>query len=125
MVSIIQPPSKLLTTLRRRTAPAQSHEIDYLRLVQFYQRKYHQDDDILLNQSEQQFLISIKEIQKHMDDIDLMLDTILSEYQQIEHKTLNNEIAMLDAQKGTVRKATKRKAITAVTELKNMRMEKA
>jgi len=120
LVAILQPTKKAMSILRRHALPAQSHEIDYLRLVQFYQRKYHQDDSIVSNQ-QQQLLISTHEIHKYIGEDDLVVDMLLTQYQQIEYQTMRKRIDVSDNQ--SIRKPTKRKANTAMTNVQNTTTE--
>jgi len=110
----------MISSFRRRAVPAQSHEIDYLRLVQFYQRKYHQDDSIVSNR-QQQLLISTHEIQKYIGEDDLIVDMLLTQYQQIEYQTMRKRTDVSDNQ--SIRKPTKRKANTAMTNVQNTKTE--
>jgi len=109
-----------MSNLRRRALPAQSHEIDYLRLVQFYQQKY-QDDIIISNQQENQLLISINEIQKYVNENNIIIDTLLKQYQQAEYQKIRKQIEINENK--SIKKSTKRKASTAMTELHNTTAE--
>lgn len=123
VVTVLQPPTKLLSILRRRAVPAQSHEIDYLRLVQFYQRKRHQDDDILLlNQTQQQLLISVDEVHKHISDAQLILNASLTDFQRSQHEKMTAFIEK-HIHQSPIRKATKRKAAPVMIELKNRNLD--
>jgi hypothetical protein len=119
-VSILQPITKTMTILQRRALCAQSHEIDYLRLVQFYQRKYHQDDSIVSNQ--QQLLIRINDIYKYLNENDLGIDMLLTQYQQVEYQKLRKQTETIENQ--PIRKPTKRKSSSTMTELQNTITEK-
>jgi hypothetical protein len=120
LIVILQPTTKTISNLRRRALPAQSHEIDYLRLVQFYQQK-HQDDIIISNQQENQLLISINEIQKYVNENDIIIDTLLKQYQQAEYQKIRKQIEINENK--SIKKSTKRKASTAMTELHNTTAE--
>jgi len=85
LIAVLQLSTKTMSILRRRIVPAQSHEIDYIRLVQFYQQKHNQDDNILSNQ---QSLISINDIQKYVNENDLIIDQLLTQYQQNQYQHL-------------------------------------
>jgi hypothetical protein len=98
---------------------AQSHEIDYLRLVQFYQRKYHQDDCIVLNQ--QQLLISINDIQNYINENDIDIDILLTQYQQVEYQTLRKQTGIIENK--PIRKPTKRRSNSTMAELQNATTE--
>ncbi|CAF1335459.1 unnamed protein product [Rotaria magnacalcarata] len=89
--TILQPTTKNMSSLRRHSLLARSHEIDYLRLVEFYQRTYQQDDSKNLNQ-QQQLLVNIDKIQKYVDENDIIIDMSLAQYQQIEFQKLKNQI---------------------------------
>ncbi|CAF2247572.1 unnamed protein product [Rotaria magnacalcarata] len=89
--TILQPTTKNMSSLRRHSLLARSHEIDYLRLVEFYQRTYQQDDSKNLNQ-QQQLLVNIDKIQKYVDENDIIIDMSLAQYQQIEFQRLKNQI---------------------------------
>lgn len=119
-ISILQPTTKILSNLHRRTVPAQSYEIEYLRLIQFYQRKYHQDDNILSNQ--QQVLISLRDIDKYVDENNIIIDMLLTQYQQNECQKMKKQLGELNENK-SIRKPTKRKASTTMTELHNITKE--
>lgn len=106
---ILQPSARSLSSLRRRAVSAQVHEIDYLRLIQFYQRNDQQDDRIVLNQQQPHLLISLNEIQKHIEKNGIVTDMSLPEYQQNEYRKLKKQIESNDKQIG--RKAIKRKLI--------------
>jgi hypothetical protein len=98
---------------------AQSHEIDYLRLVQFYQRKYHQDDSIVLNQ--QQLLTSINDIHNYINENDLGIDMLLTQYQQVEYQTLQKQTGTIENK--PIRKSTKRRSSSTMAELQNTTTE--
>jgi len=121
LLAILQPTTKTTSILRRRAVLAQAHEIDYLRLVQFYQQKYHQDDDIVLKQEKNQYLISINEINQYVKENELVIDVLLIQYQQNEYQKLKEIIKI--AEDKPIRKPTKRKANTAMTELRNTTQE--
>lgn len=91
-------------------------------MIQFYQRKYHQDDSILSNQSQEQYLISINEIQKYLNENQLVIDLLLTQYQQAEYRKMKKQIEINDNK--SIRKPTKRKAGTAITELQNSTTER-
>ncbi|CAF0939773.1 unnamed protein product [Rotaria sordida] len=120
LIEILQPTARTISILRRHSLPAHSHEIDYLRLVQFYQRKYYQDDSVVLNQ-EQQLLVNINEISKYVAKNDLVIDMLLTQYQQIEYQKLKNQIERIENKQK--RKPIKRKANIAMTELQNIATE--
>jgi len=120
LVAILQPTKKTMSIVRRHALPGQSHEIDYLRLVQFYQRKYHQDDSIVSNR-QQQLLISTHEIHKYIGEDDLVVDMLLTQYQQIEYQTMRKRTDVSDNQ--SIRKPTKRKANTTMTNVQNTTTE--
>ncbi len=113
-ISILQPTTKILSSLRRRSVLAQTHEIDYLRLIQFYQQK---DDIILSNQLQEQYLISINDIQKYLNENQLIIDLSLTQYQQEEYRKMKKQ--METTENKSIRKPTKRKAGTGITELHN------
>lgn len=94
--AILQPSARALSSLRRRAVTAQVHEIDYLRLIQFYQQ---QDDQIVLNQ-QSHLLINLNEIQKYIEQNGIVIDMSLAEYQQNEYRKLKKQLG---------RTATKRK----------------
>jgi hypothetical protein len=114
-ITILQPTTKTISTLRRRAVSPQPHEIEYLRLIQFYRREYHQDDIIISNQ--QQLLISINHIHKYVNQNELVIDGSLTQYQQTEYRKLREQLQIIENQ--PIRKPTKRKASTAMTELNN------
>ena len=123
IATILQPTSKVMSALRRRAVPAQSHEIEYLHLVQFYQRKYHQGDDILLlNQAQQLLLISVDEVHNHISDAQLIVDASLKDFQHAQHEKATTIVDKY-ADQPPIRKATKRKAATVMIELKNRNLE--
>lgn len=112
--AVLQPTAKGLSTLRRRAVAGQPHEIDFLRLVQFYQRNEQQDDRIVLNQSQPQLLISISEVQKYVEQNGIIIDMSLTQYQQNEYRKLKKQLESLDKQ--PMRKPTKRKATSIIME---------
>lgn len=114
----MKPSKKILSILRRRALPAETHEIEYLRLIQFYQRKTSQGDEILLRSNEEQLLISINEIGKQIENLPVVFDAALNEYQRNQHEKLVEDLMT------NIRKATKRKANGAMAELKNLRVDK-
>ncbi|CAF2554196.1 unnamed protein product [Rotaria sp. Silwood2] len=116
LISILQPTTKTISILRRHSLSAHSHEIDYLRLVQFYQRKCYQDDSIVSNQ-QQQLLVNINEIHKYVVENDLVIDMFLTQYQQIEYQKLRKQIERTENK--SKRKRIKRKASTAMVEVQN------
>jgi hypothetical protein len=116
LLPILQASTKMTSRLRRRAVPAESHEIDYLRLVQFYQRKHWRDDSIIIN--EEQLLLNINEVQKYLNENDLaIIDMLLTEYQQTEYKKMRKQIKTTE--NISSRKPTKRKASSTMTELQN------
>jgi hypothetical protein len=108
-----------MSILRQRAVPAQSYEIDYLRLVQFYQRKHHHDDNVIFNQ--QQVLISIPEVRKYANENDLVIDILLTQYQQNEYEKLKKKIEITENKPR--RKPTKRKTSATMTEVHNITTE--
>lgn len=86
--AILQPSARALSSLRRRAVTAQVHEIDYLRLIQFYQQ---QDDQIVLNQ-QSHLLINLNEIQKYIEQNGIVIDMSLAEYQQNEYRKLKKQL---------------------------------
>jgi len=110
-----------MSILRQRAVPAQSYEIDYLRLVQFYQRKHHEDHNILLDQQQQQVLISIPEVRKYANENDLVIDILLTQYQQNEYEKLKKKIEITENKPR--RKPTKRKTSATMTEVHNITTE--
>ncbi len=117
-VSISQPTTKVLSALRRYAVRAQSHEIDYLRLIQFYR----QDDMILSNQSQEQYLISTHDIHKYLKENELVTDLLLTQYQQAEYQKMRKQINGTETK--PIRKPTKRKAGTTMTEIHNSTTER-
>ena len=113
-IGIAQPTTKVMSHLRRRAVPAQLYEIDYLRLIQFYQRKYQQDDHIVLNQQQEQLLININGIQKYVNENEFIMDMLLTQYQQSEYRKLRKQIEITEKQSN--RKPTKRKASAVMME---------
>lgn len=116
LLTILQPTTKTMSSLRRHSLPVHSHEIDYLRLIEFYQRTYQQDDSKSLNQ-QQQLLVNIDEIQKYIDENDIIIDMSLAQYQQVEFQKLKKQIEI--NQNKSKRNPTKRKANTTMNELQN------
>jgi len=108
-----------MSSLRRRAVSAQSHEIDYLRLVQFYQKKHHEDDNILSNQ--QQLIISTSELQKYVNENELVIEMLLTQHQQAEYQKVRKEIEINENK--SIKRSTKRKASAAMTELHNTTAE--
>lgn len=96
--AILQPSARAVSSLRRRAVTAQVHEIDFLRLIQFYQQ---QDDSIVLNQ-QAHLLINLNEIQKYIEQNGIVIDMSLAEYQQNEYRKLKKQLG---------RTASKRKLI--------------
>ena len=118
LISIAQPTAKVLFALRRHAVQAQPHEIDYLRLIQFYR----QDDRILLNQSQEQYLISTQNIHKYLNENELVIDLLLTQYQQAEYQKMRKQINGTETK--SIRKPTKRKAGTTMTEIHNSATER-
>src|SRR5579862_1712796 len=79
LVAIVQPTKKTISILRQRSVSAKSHELDYIRLVQFYQRKFH-EDSIIVSSHQEQLLISINEIDKYVNENHLVIDMSLIQY---------------------------------------------
>lgn len=113
IVPILQPSSRTNTALRRRTIVAQSHEIEYLRLIEFYQ----QIDVKISNPSQEHLLLNIDEIRKYVNENDLTIDQSLIEYQQTEYRKLRKQLEAKENK--PTKKSTKRKATTTMTELHN------
>jgi thiol:disulfide interchange protein len=103
-----------MTSLRRR-----AHEIDYLRLIQLYQKKHHEDDNIVSNQH--QLLISTSEIQKYVNENELVIEMLLTQHQQAEYRKIRKEIEINENK--SIKRSTKRKASAAMTELHNTTAE--
>ncbi len=121
LVAIAQPIAKTISNLRRRALPVQSHQIDYLRLVQLYQRKHHQDDAIISNQ-QQQLLINVNDIHKYVDENNPVVDILLTQYQQAKYQKLKKQMELTENK--STRKPTKRKSTTTITELQNITTER-
>ncbi|CAF0712441.1 unnamed protein product [Adineta steineri] len=104
LMTTLQPTTKIISSLRRQAPPAQSHEIDYFRLIQFYQK----DDSILLHQQQQQpqLLISTQEIYKYINKDSLINDMTLIQYQQIEYQKMRKKLDTMENK--TMKKPTKR-----------------
>ena len=113
LISILHLSTKVMSILRQHSVSARSHEIDYLRLVQFYQRKHN---DIVLNQ--QQFIVTINEIRKYMIENELIIDMLLTQYQQNEYQKLKKQ-----TENRPRRKPTKRQTSKVMTEVQNMTIE--
>ena len=102
LITTLQPTAKIISDLRRNAPPAQCHEIDYFRLIQFYQ----QDDSILLNQQQQsQFLIGTQEIYKYINKDSLVNDITLIQYQQIEYQKMRKKLDTIENK--TIKKTNK------------------
>ena len=123
LIPIPELTAKSICALRRHVIPAQAHEIDYLRLVHFYQHKSDPDESMFLSQ-DKLFLISINEVQKHFADSDFRIEMSLQQLQKLEHGKMNDERETM-TRKSTERKTTKRKASTAMTDLRNMAIERS
>lgn len=117
IIPLLQSSTRTITTLRRRTIQAQSHEIDYLRLIEFYQ----QVEMKITNPSKEHLLININEVRKYVNENDFVLDQSLTQYQQTEYRKLKKQIDSVDNKH--MRKPTKRKATTAMVELHNSSTE--
>ena len=113
VIPILQPPSRTNTALRRRTVLAQSHEIDYLRLIEFYQ----QIDVKISNPSQEHLLLNINELRKYVNENDFTIDQSLTQYQQTEYRKLRKQLEAMENK--STKKPTKRKATTTMTELHN------
>ncbi len=122
LIPILQPTTKIISSLRRRAIPAQIHEIDYLRLIQFYQQKSHFDDIIISNQLQEQFLISINEIRKYVKENDLVIDLLLTQYQQGEYRKLKKQIESNENK--SIKKPIKHKTNTPMNERHNSTTER-
>ncbi|CAF1239947.1 unnamed protein product [Rotaria sp. Silwood1] len=120
LIAILQPTTKIMSILRRHSLPAHSHEIDYLHLVQLYQRKPYQNDSVISNQ-QQHLLVKINEIHKYVAENDLVINMLLTQYQQVEHQKIRKQIERTENKPN--RKQTKRKASIAMTELQNTTKE--
>lgn len=110
---ILQPPSRANTALRRRTVLAQSHEIDYLRLIEFYQ----QIDVKISDPSQEHLLLNINELRKYVNENAFTIDQSLTQYQQTEYRKLRKQLEAMENK--STKKPTKRKATTTMTELHN------
>lgn len=116
LISKIQPSKKVLSVLRRRAVIAESNEIEFLRLVQIYQQKTFEDDEILLKSNDEQLLIGVNEISQQIEEFQFVYETNFNEFQQKQHEKLLDELP------SNFRKTTKRKINGTMTELKNLRM---
>lgn len=67
-------------------------------------------------------LISIREVKKYADENDLVIDMLLTQYQQNEHRKMRQQLE-INENKQPSRKPTKRKATTAITEFHNTTKE--
>ena len=121
LVTSLQLSRKSLATLRRHALSAQAHEIDYLRLVQFYQRKDHEDNSIVSNQQEQS-LLSINDIHKYASENEFVIDMLLPQYQLSEYQKLRKQIEVTENK--SARKPTKRKSTIGISELQNTATER-
>ena len=117
VINIFKPAAKIQTNLRRRAIVAEPYEVDYLRLVQFYMIG-REEDQIYRCETESKLLICTKEVSKLFNNVNLSTEHFMNEYHQVEQKKLMNMIETSQDQMKT-RKATKRKAMSAMSELNN------
>ncbi|CAF0971036.1 unnamed protein product [Adineta ricciae] len=113
--TILPSTTKMISNLRRHTVSAQTHEIDYLRLIQFYHSRHYQDPNILIDQ--QQSLISTHDIHKYIEKDDLIVDMSLTQYQQHEYQMMRKRTDGVETR--SMKKSTKRKASSAMADVQN------
>ena len=117
VIPLLQSTTRTITALRRRTIQAQSHEIDYLRLIEFYQ----QVDVKISNPTQEHLLININEIRKYVNENDFVIGQSLTQHQQTEYRKLKKQLDSMENK--PLKKPTKRKATTAMIELHNSSTE--
>lgn len=98
----------MISTLRRRAVIARPHEIDFLRLIEFYSNNCQRSNDLKMDISQPQLLISTDDISRSIDGTSFILDWSLSDYHSIEHQRIFMNLN-ISSSSCTARKATKRK----------------
>lgn len=122
LLAILQPKTKTISLLRQQSLPARSYELEYLRLIELYQRKCFHDDNIVSNQ-QQQLILEFSQIDKYVLESDLVIDMLLTQYQKIGYQKLKKQLEINENKFS--RKPTKRKASGTIMEVQRSKTDRS